>query len=442
MKRILAIHAFSILVCTLILSGAAQAAQDDSSQSLAQRILTDDSLTQLTEKAEAMIRTGFNAGAGYNEIWIRDFNTFMELASHTHEPEILKENLLIFFQFQGEDGNVVDGFVPREQANISYDYITSPLAPDYLAHKNTVETDHESSLIQAVYKYIRETGDDSILDEIVGDKTVLERMRFAVEFLLNHRWADEYGLLWGATTADWGDVQPEHEWGVVLDENSHLAIDIYDNALFMIALDNLSEMLENRGEDASRWGELHQETMENIRRHIWDEERQKFIPHIYLDGSPFPDDFDEDRIFYHGGTTVAMMAGVLTQDEIARSLETMRENVRQAGAHSIGLTMYPPYPEGFFMNPYMAPYSYQNGGDWCWYGGRTIQALVQHGLIEDAYIELQPMVERVLEHDGFHEWWRLDGSPAGSGTYRGSAGVLWEAIRQLRAWAKDQGADN
>ena len=43
-------------------------------------------------------------------------------------------------------------------------------------------------------------------------------------------------MVWGATTADWGDVQPEHEWGVVLDESSHRAIDVYDNALFIVAM--------------------------------------------------------------------------------------------------------------------------------------------------------------------------------------------------------------
>ncbi len=30
-------------------------------------------------------------------------------------------------------------------------------------------------------------------------------------------------------------------------------------------------------------------------KNLWDEERQKFIPHIYLEkGSPFPSPFDEN----------------------------------------------------------------------------------------------------------------------------------------------------
>ena len=144
---------------------------------------------------------------------------------------------------QGEDGNIIDGFIPADKATGGYDYIKSELEPRYAGHKNTVETDQETSLIQAVYKYVTATGDRSILSHEAGNKTVGERMEHAMEFLMNNRYNEEYGLLWGATTADWGDVQPEHDWGVYLTEDSHLAIDIYDNAMFLIALDNLMEML-------------------------------------------------------------------------------------------------------------------------------------------------------------------------------------------------------
>ena len=104
--------------------------------------------------------------------------------------------------------------------------------------------------------------------------------------------------------------------------------------------------------------------------------------------------------------------------------------------HPIGLTIYPPYPEGFFKNPSMKPYSYQNGGDWTWFGGRLIQTLIDHGFVEEAYRELLPMVARVQANDGFYEWYSVDNQPRGSGTFRGSAGVLGKAIEMLIAWAK------
>ncbi len=321
-----------------------------------------DSLFAFTrQKALKVVESGFNAGSVYKEVWIRDYNTFIELSAEVFEKEALKENLLVFFRMQGENGSVIDGYVPRENAGLGYDYLYFDLEPRYAGHKNTVETDQETSLIQAVYKYVDLTGNQAMLLDSIGSTTVAERMELALEFLMNERYNEKYGLLWGATTADWGDVQPEHEWGVYLTDDTHYAIDIYDNAMFLIALDNFIELFPDKKD---RWGAIRTWVAKNVREHLWDEEDQKFIPHIYLDGSPFPENFNEDEVFYHGGTAVAIEAGLLTKEEIAVSLEKMIRNVDLAGAASIGLTLYPPYPEGSFKNPSMVPYGYQNGGDW------------------------------------------------------------------------------
>ena len=93
-------------------------------------------------------------------MWIRDLNTFIEVALQVNPPEGIRDSLLTFFKFQGEDGDIVDGYIPTERANVAYRYRTSKLAPGLLAHKNTVETDQETSLVQAVYQYlISEEGD-------------------------------------------------------------------------------------------------------------------------------------------------------------------------------------------------------------------------------------------------------------------------------------------
>jgi hypothetical protein len=194
-------------------------------------------------------------------------------------------------------------------------------------------------------------------------------------------------------------------------------------------------------EDAARKGKWmgHQESLrKSVRKHLWDEAAEKFIPHIYLDGSPFPKEFDENKIFYHGGTAVAIEAGLLTRDEIVASHKRMRENMKDAGAATIGLTMYPPYPRGLFKNRAMGPYSYQNGGDWTWFGARMVRQLARNGCVEESYRELVPMLERVLKHGGFFEWWTPSNQPKGSGKFRGSAGVLIEAIHELREWANSQ----
>ena len=276
--------------------------------------------------------------------------------------------------------------------------------------------------------------------ETIAGRRVRERLAAALEYVLKERFDQTRGLIWGATTADWGDVQPEHSWGVELDESSHRAIDIYDNAMFIIAADDLVRLVGETTPEAARWKAVSADLKRNVRQHLWDAKKQKFIPHLYLAGSPFPADFDESEVYYHGGTAVAIEAGLLTRAEISHALERMRANVQQAGAASIGLTLYPPYPKDSFKNRSMAPYGYQNGGDWCWFGGRMIQQLVRQGLIAEAYRELLPMVERVERVGDFHEWWLRDNQPRGSAKFRGSAGVLGRAIEMLQGWAKQNKA--
>lgn len=423
---ILVIGAFCCMTC----------ACTNKDKKLAEEIKNNEYFIFVKQKALEIMKTGFNAGDGYREVWIRDYNTFIELAAEVFPAEELKENLLVFFRMQGSDGNIIDGFTPAELiGEDKTDFIYCELETRYAGHKNTVETDQESSLVQAVSKYIKITGDKSILDEIIGGKPVSERLADAMDYLLEFRFNDEYGLITGATTADWGDVQPEHGWGVDLDDNTHPAIDIYDNAMFIIALDNLMEMIPAYRD---KYGTVRSNLAENTRKHLWDPVSQKFIPHIYLDrGSPFPPDFDENQIYYFGGTAVAIEAGLLTPDEVLASLVEMKRRVELAGAASIGLTLYPPYPEGFFENKIMNPeYSYQNGGDWTWFGGRMIQQLISYGFIKEAYEEVLPLVRRVRDNDGFYEWYSRNNEPRGSGTFRGEAGVLYKAITMFERWAE------
>lgn len=426
----------TIVLMLIIALACSTPVKDKTATELSEKIRSNEYFAFTKQKALEIIKTGFNAGDGYREVWIRDYNTFIELAGQAYPKEELKENLLVFFRMQGQDGNIIDGFTPIDKVDkTSEDFIYSEVEPRYAGHKNTVETDQESSLIQAVYKYIQITGDSSILKEQVANKMVATRMEEAMEFLMNHRYNQQYGLIIGATTADWGDVQPEHGWGVDLDANTHPAIDIYDNAMFIIALNNMIEMLPQTKE---KWGKIRDDIAKNSRKYLWDEQKQKFIPHLYLEkGSPFPADFDESQIYYFGGTAIAIEAGLLSKEEIKSSLDEMIRRVKEAGAPSIGLTLYPPYPEGFFANKIMNPvYSYQNGGDWTWFGGRMIQELIKNGFVEEAYQQVQPMVKRVKDNNGFYEWYSIDNKPKGSGTFRGEAGVLYKAISMFESWSE------
>ena len=425
MRRLTAIFALVLALLTACESDTARLKREIRNYSL---------IDQVDSMARAVASSGFSAGNVYKEVWIRDFNTFIELSLEVMPEAEVVGALDTFFDFQGEDGNIPDAFVEvADTENLGYKYRFCEARPGLAAHKNTVETDQESSLVQAVAQYVTLTGNVAYLNK------ALPHLERAMEFLRRDKWNDEYGLITGATTADWGDVQPEHGWGVEIDENTHYTIDIYDNAMFALALGDLAHLcqLANDADKAARWQALRDTVAGNVRRHLWDASKQKYIPHIYLNGSPFPEDFNEDEIWYHGGTAVAAQAKLLTADEMSAVNARMVQNVKDAGAQSIGLTLYPCYPDGFFANPMMGAWQYQNGGDWTWFGGRMIQALINYGMIREAYDELKPMLQRAVDDGGFYEWYHVDGTPVGSGTYRGAAGVLYKADRMLRDYSNN-----
>ncbi len=407
-------------------------------QQLAETILNDSTLHQVDSMARSVISQGFNAGSGYSQIWARDMNTFIEVACEETNQTDIRNAILLFFALQQPNDEMIDGYVLKPDFTWydNHPYYADA-APDHVGFKNTVETDQESSLIQIVGKYIRKTGDASILQEDVAGRTVLERMDDMVDYLMRERYNEQYGLLFGAMTADWGDVQPNDDFGCDMNELSSRAIDVYDNAMFLIALDYLQEMTD----DASlqkKWKGIREQIAQNVRKHLWDVERKKFIPHLYIDPSPIPAGFDENQIHYHGGTAVAIEAGLLSKEEIAVVNAQMLENVRLSGMPSIGLTLYPTYPEGFFRGGMSKPYVYQNGGDWTWFGGRMIQQLVANGFVEEAYDEIRPMIDRVIKNQGFFEWYGMGDVPSGSGHFKGSAGVLAKAIEMMNDWAEEK----
>lgn len=428
-------RSITIIFLTILLASCTH--KESKNSELAREILADQSMHKVDSMARKLMKKGFYAGSGYQMVWARDMNTFIELSCEEYDLDILRENLLMFFHFQRENGELLDGYVPREAFTWGDpNTYESTTAPGHIGFKNTVETDQETSLIQAIAKYIAKTNDHSFLEEPVAGKTVYQRIVFALEYLLNERYSEKYGLIIGATTFDWGDVQVEGGTVVDIDELSHWSIDVYDNAMLVIALKNI-EAFPIGEKEKQRWKELRLNLQTNIRKHLWDAEKNKFIPHVYIDESPFPDEFDENAIHYHGGTAVAIEAGILNKEEISAVLAHMKMNVKKSGAPSIGLTVYPPYPQEVLGKNVSAPYQYQNGGDWTWFGGRMIQQLIAYGFVEEAYTLAKPMFDRVVKNNGFYEWYSIDGSPKGSADFKGSAGVLATSISMFEEWAKN-----
>jgi hypothetical protein len=197
----------------------------------------------------------------------------------------------------------------------------------------------------------------------------------------------------------------------------------------------LRDYIELTGDEDGTFTSILERTRTNIRKHLWDGE--KFMAHLYLEkGSPFPASFDESAVFYHGGTAVAIEADLLDRDEVLRSLRRMREDVAKSGAQTVGLNQYPPYPDGLFQNPAQSkPYTYQNAGDWPWFGARIVRQALRLGLVDQAYFDFLPMVHLFLKDNNIYEWYSPAGVGFGSPHFRGAAGQVLLAINELKSWA-------
>ncbi len=429
-----------LLSSVVILAGSCSTrpkghAWNDSDKELAHAILADRTLDVVDSMGHKLLLRGYNAGDGYNQTWIRDFNTFIETILEVAEPADVKKALTTFFRMQQENGEIIDGYIPKAEFNWDDpDTFEFPNAPDMVGFKNTVETDQETSLIQAVRKYVEKTGDRAFLEEEVAGKTVLRRLSDAVEYLMNEKLDPGHKLLTGALTADWGDVEDDPVNCVDIGPESTVTIDVYDNAMMVIALRDMT-YLDPAGKN--KWDSMRQMFADNIRRDLWDSKNHKFIPHLYPQGNKSAMDFDESRIYYHGGTAIAIEADILSKEEIRQVNEDMLRNVKESGMPSIGLTVYPTYPPGFFPGWMATPFKYQNGGDWTWFGGRMIQQLVRNGFVAEAYQEIRPMIDRVIVNGDFYEWYAPGCVPSGSSSFKGSAGVLCKAIEMLKDWAKE-----
>jgi hypothetical protein len=54
---------------------------EEKNKELAKAICTNDDYAFLKKLNRDVVKTGFNAGDGYGEVWIRDYNTFITLAA-------------------------------------------------------------------------------------------------------------------------------------------------------------------------------------------------------------------------------------------------------------------------------------------------------------------------------------------------------------------------
>jgi hypothetical protein len=118
---------------------------------------------------------------------------FIEGSLLLHDTKIIRHNHLYFYNLQQSKCEIIDGYVLRGHVswfnpNIFY----SAWDSTYIGFKNTLKTDQENSLIQAIYKSIRKTGDYSFHKEPVNGKILIDGLIWPVDYLMVNRNSNKY----------------------------------------------------------------------------------------------------------------------------------------------------------------------------------------------------------------------------------------------------------
>jgi hypothetical protein len=354
---------------------------------------------------------GFSAGTDYPQIWIRDTATLMFYARFFYDSGQLQDLVGHFLRRQGPEGEICDWVDTTGRSD-----------------KNTVESDQESSLVLAAFQLA--LSDPGWLRRPLAGVPVFERLERALEWVWQKRFDPDYGLVWSGHTIDWGDVENSYPDGraTKLSNRSQRAFSIYTQAMYIQAGQKLLVMAGWLGKKQAmdKWQRRLQTVGGYCRRRLFLPEQGYFLIHRLAGRKDSP--VREQEILAIGGNAEAMRAGLMSQAEIGRFLQALAERKKRYGLRSVSFTVLPPYPRGFFPHPLLSPWSYQNGGEWDWIGGRLVSALYQNGFRKQAEEFLKEIVVKNLRDGNIFEWSDRAGNGQGASFYAGAAGVLGEAI--------------
>ena len=359
---------------------------------------------------------GFAAGAGYPQIWLRDANTIIPASMYYYPLPYLDSWLSEHLTLQKPDGSL-------------WDWVDSRGAVD----KNTVETDQEASAVQAGFQVFRIAG-KGWPAKSVGGSRIVDKLEEALSYVMKDRFDPGSGLITGAHTADWGDVEAEDAGrsALYLSSTSHRTLDIYDQSMFYEAALNLAAILDavGQGKKAEVWRSRAEGIKERANSRLWMSDKGFFRVHVHVD--PYRHDFTEDDIFAMGGNVQAVISGLAAgagADKSRRIIERALAGQKAFGISTVSGTLLPPYPGGFFRNPAMdEEFEYQNGGQWDWFGGRLVLIMFESGFSREAREKLIEIARKDIANGGLFEWDTKDGAGRGSDFYSGSAGSLARAL--------------
>jgi hypothetical protein len=310
--------------------------------------------------------------------------------------------------------------------------ISATVGPDGVIDKATAVSDEDTHFIHAAFVVYQVNGGVDWLAAEINGLPVISRLNAAGDWLLDQRLDEITGLIKRDHTTDWGDVRFQPTDGNPTDvvaEDVVWTASIYDQALAYRAWRELVIMNRAVGDEATaaRWQARADALRDATNAYLWQPERGFYRTHLHL--THLAHNFDEDGIVSIANA-VAVVCGLADLSQQAAILASLESARLEAGAGKPGLVLYPPYPDGFFAQPFMGAGTYQNGGVWDWWGGWQVLAEFESGYSQLARAHLSQTAADWAAHPGQIFEWQAVTTLAGAGgdLYTGAAGVYAQVI--------------
>ena len=374
---------------------------------------------------------GFRPGALYAHIYARDSATIAPAAQFFYDLSYLTRPVeeLLALQYDGVPGDPEDARwkTPGQPGAVSGTIGGGEIA----GAKMLVVSDEESSVISMAYVAVKAGAGANWLRQEQAGRPRIERLNAAMDWLFAHRFDQDARSIKRGNTTDWGDVAvgQGQTSGSYVKEPSDWTVSIYDQAWTYRALRQLAEMnlMVGQAEQAE-----HQIARANLLRQtvverFWQADRGYFRTRIPL--PPLPREIDEDGIISIANG-VAVYAGITEPAERKPIFQALEGARLAAGAPKPGLSLWPPYPSGFFDYPQMVPGRYQNGAVWDWWGGMQISAELWNGYSALGRTHLDMVARDWARDPGEVYEWQATATHVNSGSpaYAGAASTMAEAI--------------
>ena len=372
----------------------------------------------------------FLPGELYQQVYLRDLLTTTKIAQYLYGDAFLRGGLEETLAQQLANA-------PRSSPSAKAPFpgpgsLDGLLFSDGHGEKSTATSDEEPSVVQLAYLYYSVTGGPDWLGCTVNGQTVLSRLNMAMGRLLEGRQDPGTGLIQRVHTTDWGDVR--FQGGPTPtqagDSNEYWTASIFDQAWTYLALTQLATMNRAAGDrgSAARWEDQAERLRAATQRWLWQPERGYYRLHLHL--TPLSHPFDEGAMVTIGNM-VAVYAGLADDQQKRRIIDAVEQTSIRAGASKPGVSLYPPYPEGFFRHPQMHfQGQYQNGGLWDWWGGIQTTAEFEAGYSRLAQQHLLAIARDWSRHPRDIAEWQtvVTNRMQGSSKYAGAGGTVGEAV--------------